>query len=64
MDSTLDGIKQVTASGASYVELTLQDTTETCIKGVQAVVAQHKVLPSGERHKDERLRRRHRASGP
>jgi hypothetical protein len=39
MTSTTDMIKQITAGGASYIEMGLPDTTETCIRGASVVAA-------------------------
>lgn len=39
INSTADFVKQVTASGTSYVEVNFEDTAETCIRGVTARMA-------------------------
>jgi len=39
LSSTADWLKQVTASGSSYLELGLGDASRTCIEGVSAIVA-------------------------
>ena len=36
-----DYIKEITAGGASYAELTFQDTTQTCIRGASIAAAVH-----------------------
>jgi Tfp pilus assembly protein PilX len=36
-----DFIRQVTVSATSYLELTLADTTQTCIRGADAIMAAH-----------------------
>lgn len=41
MSSSADYVRQQAASGTSYVELGLQDTPETCIREVSAVLAYH-----------------------
>jgi hypothetical protein len=48
MDSSADGVIQVSASATSYVELSWADITDTCVKGVQAVVSQHKSGSPGD----------------
>lgn len=40
LNSAADGVRQNTTSG--YLGVTMQDTTEVCVRGAQAVVAQHK----------------------
>jgi hypothetical protein len=47
MNSTTDYIKQVTAGGGSYVEVTFADTTETCIRGGSLVAAVHAANTQG-----------------
>lgn len=45
MTGILDGVKEVTVSSSAvpaYLELTVPDIATTCVRGVQAVVAQHK----------------------
>jgi hypothetical protein len=41
MNVTTDLIKQVTASATSYIETTFADTTQTCIRGADAIMAAH-----------------------
>jgi Tfp pilus assembly protein PilX len=41
MNVTTDSIKQVTASATSYIEATFGDTTQTCIRGADAIMAAH-----------------------
>ncbi len=41
MNSTTDFLKQVTASATSYIETTLSDTTENCIRAASTVMAVH-----------------------
>jgi Tfp pilus assembly protein PilX len=41
MTNNVSYIRQVTASATSYIETTLQDTTQTCIRGADAVMAAH-----------------------
>jgi hypothetical protein len=40
--SIADGVRQTTTSVTSYLELTTADTAAPCVRGVQAVTAQHK----------------------
>jgi Tfp pilus assembly protein PilX len=41
MTNNVSYIRQVTVSATSYIETTLQDTTQTCIRGAAAVMAAH-----------------------
>jgi hypothetical protein len=41
MNQNVDFYRQVTASGTSYMELTFQDTTQTCIRGVAPEMDAH-----------------------
>jgi Tfp pilus assembly protein PilX len=41
MNSNTDFLRQVTASATSYIELTFQDTTQTCIRGVAPEMDAH-----------------------
>lgn len=40
-NSSADYVTQSTASGTSYVEMTMQNTTDTCIEGVNGIVTGH-----------------------
>ena len=37
------GVRQVVDSGTSFLELTVDDTSEACVRGVQALSAHHKI---------------------
>jgi Tfp pilus assembly protein PilX len=41
MTNNVSYIRQVTVSATSYIETTLQDTTQTCVRGAAAVMATH-----------------------
>jgi hypothetical protein len=41
MNGNVGSIRQITASGTSYIEVTLQDTTQTCIRGASGVMDAH-----------------------
>jgi hypothetical protein len=41
MSNNVDFLRQVTASSTSYLEVTFPDTTQTCIRGVNAVMDAH-----------------------
>jgi hypothetical protein len=42
LNTTADGVRQVVASVGSYLQLTMSDTTATCVRAVQATVGYHK----------------------
>jgi hypothetical protein len=51
MDTNVGSIRQIVVGATSYIETTLQDTTQTCILGADAVMATHPAGTSTNNHK-------------
>ena len=50
MTTPTAGVRQATASGTSYLELTMDDTTEACVRGMQSIVAHDEGVELGHVH--------------
>jgi Tfp pilus assembly protein PilX len=51
MTTNTDAIRQITASGTSYIEVTFEDTTQTCIRGADLIMYTHPSGTSANNHK-------------
>jgi Tfp pilus assembly protein PilX len=51
MDTNVGSIRQIVVGATSYIETTLQDTTQTCIRGADVVMATHPAGTSANNHK-------------